>query len=172
MQNTFIPKSSEKARWKAGGMEKQGAGEKVLTSQNKKSIERRKVWLFHEECVYVWESRSSCGTHDWRDSYPRPHVSQSPPLPFCPTLPRSVLHRAVAAVKQPFWEQQTHEEVLVCQTSVLYPLLWDCSPAEYRRHREASINLWPLVETDFPHTSSLVLSLTLCLHPTSLHTWV
>ncbi len=99
--------------------EKQGAGEKVLTSQNKKSIERHKVWLFHEECVYVWESRSSCGTHDWRDSYPRPHVSQSPPLPFCPTLPRSVLHRAVAAVKQPFWEQQTHEEVLVCQTSVL-----------------------------------------------------
>ncbi len=54
-----------------------------------------------------------------------------------------------------------------CVKHLFYPLLWDCSPAEYRRHREASINLWPLVETYFPHTSSLVLSLTLCLHPTS-----
>ncbi len=167
MNKTFIPKSSERAWWKARGMEKQRAGEKVLTSQGKKSIERHKIWLFHEGCVYVWEYRSSCGTHDWRDSYPRPHVSQWPPVPFGPSLPRSVLHQAVAFLRAADpWRGAGVSKHL------FYPLLWDCSPAEYRRHREASINLWPLVETYFPHTSSLVLSLTLCLHPTSLHTWV
>ncbi len=34
-------------------------------------------------------------------------------------LPHAAPLSPVAAVKQPFWEQQTHEEVLVCQTSVL-----------------------------------------------------
>lgn len=149
MNKTFTP---ERAWWKVRRMEKKRDREKVLTSQSKKSIERHKIWLFHEGCVYVWEFGPSCGTHDWRDSYPRPHVSQWPPLPFCPSLPRSVLHQAEAAVKRSLSESSRPMKRCWCVKHLFYPLLWDYSPAEYRRHREASINLWPLVETYFPHT--------------------
>ncbi len=168
MNKTFIPKSTERAWWKARGMEKQRAGEKVLTSQGKKSIERHKIWLFHEGCVYVWEYRSSCVWHTWLKRL----LSQA----SCFTMTSSSV-RPLAAPLSPapscsLSESSRPMKRCWCVKHLFYPLLWDCSPAEYRRHREASINLWPLVETYFPHTSSLVLSLTLCLHPTSLHTWV
>lgn len=104
--------------------------------------------------MYVWEFRASCSTHDWRDSPPRPHVSQWPPLP----VPhRSALRRPARPLRQtkPAVKKTTGPmKRCRCVKHLFYPLLRDCRPAENRRHAGASINLWPLVETYFPHARS------------------
>lgn len=114
----------------------------------------------------MWEFRASCGTHDWRDSHPRPHVSQWPPLPVpqrsALRRPARPLRQTAAAVKKTTGPMKRCR----CVKHLFYPLLRDCRPAENRRHVGASINLWPLVETYFPHTPPSLL----CedFYPTSL----